>query len=56
MTFTGLPICLRDFGRLAGDARTAAAVAAEAAAEEHGVRVDDLRIDAKLVGNQGNRR
>ena len=43
---------LRELGRLAGDAGAAAAVAAEAAAEEHGVDVDVLRVAAGLVGGE----
>ena len=45
---------LGDLGRLTGDPRAAAAVAAEAAAQEHGVGKDDLRIDLELVGNQSD--
>src|SRR4029077_17348372 len=43
-------------GRLARGPGAAAAVAAEAAAQEHGVGVDGLGVDAELVGDQGDRR
>src|SRR5262249_56925323 len=47
---------LGDLGRLAGDRRAAAAIAAEPAAPKHAVPLDRLRVDFELIGDQEDRR
>src|SRR5439155_9895830 len=41
-------------GRLTCDACATSSVSTETAAQEHGVRIDCLRIDPELVGNQAD--